>query len=90
MKISMWMLYDAISASICEHNLGEMAEKRRLEGALPFLPGESAAADHVYLAHISDLGAKTPERGGSSGHLRRRGRSFRLTSVTNTFVLSRN
>jgi hypothetical protein len=52
----MWMLYDAISASICDDNLGGTAEKRRLEGALPFLPGESAAADHVYLAHISDLG----------------------------------
>ncbi len=56
MRISMWMLYDAISASVCDHNLGDTAETRLLEGVLPFLPGESAAADHVYLAHISDLG----------------------------------
>jgi hypothetical protein len=55
MKISMWMLFDAIADAVHDHNLNEVSQMRCLEGVLPLLQGEQMTDDHVYLGHITGL-----------------------------------
>ncbi len=54
MKISMWMLHDAMSSLVTGHNLSDAASSRHIAGALPYVENDSMSTDHVYImpAHL--------------------------------------
>ncbi|MDD6188641.1 MAG: helix-turn-helix domain-containing protein [Clostridiales bacterium] len=49
MKISMWMMYDAIVPYVSRHNLGDASAECRIIGVLPYLPVQSISGDHIYI-----------------------------------------
>ena len=54
MKLSMWMVFDAIAPYIRRHNLDEASSERCVSGALPYLPARALSDDHIYVISAYD------------------------------------
>ncbi|SHI11172.1 PucR C-terminal helix-turn-helix domain-containing protein [Sporobacter termitidis DSM 10068] len=50
MKISMWMLYDALAAQCLRHNLDDRAKKRRIKSVMPYEGPQGLTGDRLYVA----------------------------------------
>lgn len=53
MKISMWMLYDALSDECASHNLDDRSKKICLKGCLPYQGPDDVADAYLYLVDAS-------------------------------------
>lgn len=55
MLLSMWMLFDALSGSVCDHNLDEAAQAQQIKGALPFFPAREISSEYVYVSQAAGM-----------------------------------
>ncbi len=49
MKLSMWMLNDALGENVAFRRLDERAERLTINGLLPYRSPDRLSPDHVYL-----------------------------------------
>jgi hypothetical protein len=54
MKLSMWMVYDALSSSVVHHNLNNLSRKTCIQGVSIYSDEESLSERHVYIKDISN------------------------------------
>lgn len=54
MKISMWMIFDAISHAVQHYELSDVAAECRISGVLPYLPDQPFSDDHIYVISAED------------------------------------
>jgi sugar diacid utilization regulator len=57
MKISMWMLFDALEGEWAEHHLDDRSKRICIKGILPYLGSEPLSDEYVY---VVDAGAISP------------------------------
>ena len=55
MKISMWMLFDAISDCVMDHNLDDSSTNCTLFGVLPYTPSQAISSTHAYLISVAEI-----------------------------------